>query len=619
MVKLSLISPKGNQGIRYFPHHGYLGLTPVKVEGLVRTNVEQDGKPLLAKDVTVAIRCYEARYGRFGAVHLNVLFEHVLTLWHKDDNQDWSEIGDSEHPFRLSVPSGVAAPSMALYFQEYRIFWRVEAVLNHVPIACVGSRQVKYFELPLVRYDSYIHSSPAMLAPSPWHTTQLSTSRSRGVPLRYHILVPKNPVGPLDIVTIQLTVQPPDQSVSIRSASALVERRIYFNEIPSVSHPSTDSIPALSLSNCIPELYPGVGTLPQDLHAASSTSLYSDCSSRRLLTNHPRTPDDVPSFPSSDRAIAHIFAHSESSTHFIRDANGMWKQNLTFSWPETKGNSRWSVGETMQTEMATVKFFLCVKLIVSSLSCSAETVELEKRELTITSTNDSQRQIAISRYNEPGRHKSKSPRSSKRERRTEHADQLSSPQCSSNSSQEGPLSAPVNQPSRHPSDSRLGHTYKFSSASVPHAQNDNHKAKRTRRPHTSAGPRDKPNGLVMRTYEPIPGTSHPSSASTGARSPTSGSSRSCWRQRWPEVPRLGSRSSSNPDGHDNLKGVSQCDPGGRAREHMDQVEIRAWEEELARIESASQKSTANMLGFISQRKRSSGILSAIRTVLPTGG
>ena len=33
MVKLSLISPKGNQGVRYFPHRGYLGLTPLRFDG----------------------------------------------------------------------------------------------------------------------------------------------------------------------------------------------------------------------------------------------------------------------------------------------------------------------------------------------------------------------------------------------------------------------------------------------------------------------------------------------------------------------------------------------------------------------------------------------------------
>lgn len=73
------------------------------------------------------MRCYEARHGRFGVVHMNMLSEHTVTLWKKDSSQDWSEIGDSEHQFRLSIPLNASAPSTALYFQEYRVFWRVEA------------------------------------------------------------------------------------------------------------------------------------------------------------------------------------------------------------------------------------------------------------------------------------------------------------------------------------------------------------------------------------------------------------------------------------------------------------------------------------------------------------
>lgn len=33
MVKLALLSYKANANTRFFPHSGYLGLTPVKVEG----------------------------------------------------------------------------------------------------------------------------------------------------------------------------------------------------------------------------------------------------------------------------------------------------------------------------------------------------------------------------------------------------------------------------------------------------------------------------------------------------------------------------------------------------------------------------------------------------------
>ena len=94
---------------------------------VVRTQIEQDAKPILAKDIIVAVRCYESRQGRLGSVQTNVLFEHSVTLWQKCDTQEWSEVGDSEFPFRFSLPSHIAAPSTALYFQEYRVFWRIEA------------------------------------------------------------------------------------------------------------------------------------------------------------------------------------------------------------------------------------------------------------------------------------------------------------------------------------------------------------------------------------------------------------------------------------------------------------------------------------------------------------
>ena len=94
---------------------------------VVRTQIEQDGKPILAKDIIVAVRCYESRHSRLGSIQTNVLYEHSVTLWQKPDTQEWSEVGDSEYPFRFSIPSHITAPSTALYFQEYRIFWRLEA------------------------------------------------------------------------------------------------------------------------------------------------------------------------------------------------------------------------------------------------------------------------------------------------------------------------------------------------------------------------------------------------------------------------------------------------------------------------------------------------------------
>jgi hypothetical protein len=96
----------------------------------VRTEIEQDGKHLSAKDITVFVRCYEFRHGRLGGAQSKILVEHSVTLWRKPDGQDWAEIGNVEHPFRLTIPVHNAGPSSALYFQEYRICWRIEAGMS---------------------------------------------------------------------------------------------------------------------------------------------------------------------------------------------------------------------------------------------------------------------------------------------------------------------------------------------------------------------------------------------------------------------------------------------------------------------------------------------------------
>ncbi|KAH0830609.1 hypothetical protein J3R83DRAFT_2064 [Lanmaoa asiatica] len=641
MVKLLLVSPKGNQGVRYFPHQGYLGLTPLRFEGLVRTQIEQDGKPILAKDIIVAVRCYESRQGRLGTIQTNVLYEYSVTLWQKLDTQEWSEVGDSEYPFRFSLPSHIAAPSTALYFQEYRIFWRLEAgecitsrylqpcsdqpsVLNHIPISAVGCRQLKHFELPLVRYDAPVSQSPPTpLTPSSSSYMTLLRSKSRGPPLRYHILTPPNPIGPLDIVSVQLIVQPLDSSVSIRSASAFVERRIHFNDVrfnPPESPPGPCRFSSYSPSNhpissnhaqdSSSSTYPGSNSSSsQDLlQPLSSSSVYSGESSQPLLEHRECSAGVSVSIPSGGRGTTHIFAHAESAGRFSRDSSGVWRHNLTFSWPDTKSNSRWAVGESVQAGLASVRFFLRVKLIVSSLASSAETVELEDKELTIVSTNDLQRQLAFSRYGDwvnttSARSKSKSPRRFKRDH---HTEQLPSPPHSPRRafvSEEPDTVSSLTGPPFPPA-----HCHRISTASSPYPGGNSSTPNVSRRPHTSAGPRDWPSALDRREFfqnqsdrfavSQRPETTHPT------RFPKySPSSRGFFRQRSIEPPRLGSSSSVSSGGHLTVDSSQHHSHGSLLFERTNLGDVRAWEQELARIESASRRNSIDMLGFLSRRKK----------------
>ena len=92
----------------------------------VRSKIEEDGKPVLAKSLSVHIRCYESRVTRTGSHRSRVLVDYAKTLWQKPDNEDYAPLGDFDSSFKITLPTTVPGFSTANY-QEYKTFWRIEA------------------------------------------------------------------------------------------------------------------------------------------------------------------------------------------------------------------------------------------------------------------------------------------------------------------------------------------------------------------------------------------------------------------------------------------------------------------------------------------------------------
>lgn len=369
----------------------------------MRTKVDDDGKLLPAKSITVSVRCYESRIGRFNAIHTNRLVDYTQVLWSKPEQDEWADIGDSEYPFRISIPTNVGGYTTA-NLQDYRVWWRVEAsalsliftismtdtdpwlakALTHIPLGSVGSRQVKHFDLPFIRYD--VPPCPPT-PPSPPCYLGSQTSKPRAPIIRYRVGVPTTPVGPQDIVSVPISLQPIDHSVSIRSASLTVERRIQLHETnisSSSTFPSTLPIPVASSSrshshsHSASSSYSSPALRPDnqsDTHQASlpssssvspspvASSVFSDNESARPLLSQP-----PPLSPF--KTITHSVAGVESSGRFACDNEGVWTKMLTFQWPSAKSSTRWAMGETMQTDLASVKFFVRVKVPFYSFSLS---------------------------------------------------------------------------------------------------------------------------------------------------------------------------------------------------------------------------------------------------------
>jgi hypothetical protein len=132
-----------------------------------------------------------------------------------------------------------------------------------------------------------------------------------------------------------------------------------------------------------------------------------------------------------------------------------------------------------------------------------------------------------------------------------------------------------------------------------------------RRPHTSAGPRDKSYGLgngYAAQVQPDDDERHKSlllspEPETTVAARGFSKNTGAFGQKWLVSPRLGtSASGGSASGHD-AKVREVVNRKGKGRDVMNGMEVRAWEEELQRIESESRRSTASMFGFAFKRKR----------------
>ena len=365
----------------------------------MRTKLDGDFKPLAAKSLTISVKCYETRVGRINVVQSNVLVEYTKVLWSKQDGVEYEPIGSLDLPFRISIPAKVAGFSTAA-FVDYRCVWRLEAgttcysyffivahlnfpiVLNHAPISGIGARQIRHFELPFIRYDVPIYSQ--ITPPTP-PLLNLQTNKPRAPRIRYSINSPQIPIGPHDLVSVSIHLLPVDHGVSIRSTSVIVERRIQLHDQTScvsgsISIPQTPITPRSTSSSPkqLPTPSPYSSTAPSQedplFDAVSSTPSFSSSNptitpgtalSSSLSITSESTPLLHPNANASMKLVVNPIAGTESSGDLFRDENGVWSRTLTLQWPAVKSHSLWAVGETISSDLVTVKYFVRTKVCCS--------------------------------------------------------------------------------------------------------------------------------------------------------------------------------------------------------------------------------------------------------------
>jgi len=293
----------------------------------------------------------------------------------------------------------------------------------------------------------------------------------------------------------------------------------------------------------------------------------------------------------------------------VRDDEGVWSKTLTLQWPAARSHSRWAIGETIQSDLVSVKFFVRIKITVSSVY-GTESLELREQELLIVSTNAGERQVALSKYNEllnttlspSSRSKSKSPRRSRRD-----ADLLDLPPPPIPS---GKFKNGSNSTGNVAEDS-TGH--RGSKVTTP------------RRPHTSAGPRDKSFEFARRPEQPyvegrdtsgsgVLGNGSESNAARPGSSPSEVKRRSGMVYKgcsfFTSAPRLGTTASGSSTGTSvsgsmtasTSRSTTSSVSSNASHVGNERDRLQEWEAELAKIEVQSRKSS-DILGFASKAKR----------------
>lgn len=400
MVVVSISPWRGNH-VAGFPFAGYLGLSPVIIQGLFRTTLEEDNRPLKASQILVRVRCYEKhKQGPGKSDRINILYERVQTLWTKPDEVDYEDLGDFASGFRIVLPPNAGGVS-PVTFKNYEAYWKVEGVVQHEheDSKIIGSSSMARSAIPLVRH------TPLSVQPSPpirWQpvTAPASSSSSSSRGIKYDIKLNHATFGPNEELLVELLLSREDPLVNVRKVQVSVTQHLKLNRNPPEQKTSDNSDNEFNDEK--PRPSSSSSLLEGDRPGRTSSKGLSGVFRRRNSST--KASSSKPPTPSSSQA-------SEGSSYFMSKSGSsqfgagwtsvsdheivlMECSNPTFDATVNlkglvprKSAHKWSNSASLRTDLAAVHHSVTVKLYVKRGKSSEETITLESRPITIRSTS----------------------------------------------------------------------------------------------------------------------------------------------------------------------------------------------------------------------------------------
>ncbi|SCV74764.1 BQ2448_7793 [Microbotryum intermedium] len=434
MVSITLTPHKGNSA-RFYPHSGYLGLAPIVIEGTVKTMIEEDRKPIKASSVVVRVRCYETELvptRRKGFKKTHVLYERECEVWtaaasrapssSSDQVGAWAPLGDFSSPFKVVIPSDNSGVSTCT-FKNYRVWWQIEGgesipglavdqivgfavplmltfgafpnaslVINHKPMAMLGASRTISYQIPLLRYPSPM-SSP--LPPVTWDST---TSLGATPGLDFTIRCPTASVLQSDEIAFFLFFHSNDARLQVKKVQFSLDRHMTVDcTMPSATGSDSDEMQLPpDASDVVLADEPGRPPLRGISSVFRRGSSFGRRSSAASIS-----PLPSPTYSSQTMDASSYFAIAsvaDTVTPMLspppKGKNSVLTNLMTIDFDnpsfdeehrvaaQTPGSAslyRYSIGETMRTNIAQIAFTISAKIFVRGRTGASEVIELAPR------------------------------------------------------------------------------------------------------------------------------------------------------------------------------------------------------------------------------------------------
>lgn len=230
-----------------------------------------------------------------------------------------------EKPFKLTIPPEAAALARGTQnLREWRVRWRLEVMVEHVPIPIVGHRVAHAYDIKV-----YDHRSPSPSLPSPPAAMVLGSGATA---THVHMNPPPTAFGPSESLPVSFSVRPDDPSASIKKLQLVLERRVeLLDGKRSMGGSTDDDLPSQRRSR--------VHTLFRSSPPGSSRG-------------------DKP-----DRAITTRIAETQCQVPTPGESGAMWSMG-SLQLPRRGHN--WDIGETTQTDVVNISFEARLKVTIKN-------------------------------------------------------------------------------------------------------------------------------------------------------------------------------------------------------------------------------------------------------------